>query len=72
MFTFVRHYMNFIFSKVLSILSLFCKIIAHRVCTDLTFSFECILQPTSDFSNFVFEKFNFSSDSSVPIKKKMH
>ena len=34
MFTFVRHYMNFIFSKVLSILRLFYKIITHSVCTD--------------------------------------
>ena len=34
MFTFVRHYMNFILSKVLSILWLSNKIIAHSVCTD--------------------------------------
>ena len=34
MFTFVRHYMHFILSKVLSIFRLSYKIIAHSVCTD--------------------------------------
>ena len=34
MFTFVRHYMHFILSKVLSTFRLSYKIIAHSVCTD--------------------------------------
>ena len=42
MFTFVRHYMNFILSNVLVNIKTSYKMIAYSVCTDKTFSSEYI------------------------------